>query len=383
MARKFNSGWCLAAGLMALPAAALAQTDAAGPNDAARDGGAASAAAPVDGPPRHPAITIDSALLIDAFTTVSPHEHADGVAARGSVSATVDGARFGVAWLSANATLAASWGMGITGSLGDLQGVSSIAAPRMIRPVNAWLQWTAGHFAVKAGIIDTNADFDEQNTGAIFLNASHGMGAELAAAGMTGSGQAPYSALGVIGFVSDDKAGIKLRVGAFGGTTGDPDRPARLIWRAGGDAGHIVMAEIDRQKPGFRVALGGWRHTATLPRADGTGTAAGATGLFVLGEKQLAGAIASDDSAKAGAFRLDGWVRYGRAFTASATIDSYLGGGVVAHAPFHRLPDDLIGIALARAGVARGIDPVLHAETVVEASWQHPLFTHLLIQPDL
>jgi porin len=120
-----------------------------------------------------------------------------------------------------------------------------------------------------------------------------------------------------------------------------------------------------------------------LPRADGTGTAPGATGLFVLGEKQLAGVIAGDDSAKSAAFRLDGWVRYGRAFTASALIDSYLGGGVVAHAPFRRLPDDMIGIALARAGVARGIDPALHAETVVEASWQHPLFTHLIIQPDV
>ena len=169
----------------------------------------------------------------------------------------------------------------------------------------------------------------------------------------------------------------------FAGATGDPDQPKRLTWHVAGTGGKIVMAEIDRQRPGWRVALGGWRHTAPLPSADGVSTVSGATGLFVVSEHLLAGRAADDSGGDPNAFRLDGWVRYGRTFTASATIGSYLGGGLVAHNPWPGMPDDSFGLAIARALIPHGIDPALAAETVIEASWQHQFTPHLLVQPDL
>jgi porin len=332
-----------------------------------------------------PAVTFDASLQIDALTTVG-HEHHDGVAARATLGATLDGARLGLTGASANVTLAAYWGLGISGSLGDLQGVSSLAAPRMVRPVNAWVQWDkpidgGPHLSVKAGIIDTNADFDEQNTGAIFLGASHGMGPEMSSAGINGSGPAPYSALGVIGFVGDDAAGIKLRLGLFGGATGDPAQPKRIAYRFGGDAGNIVIAEIDRTKPGWRTAVGGWRHTGTLPSADGSGTVSGATGLFVISEKHLAGKLPDDSNADP--LRVDAWVRFGETFTPSAKVESYHGGGFVVRGMWKRLPGDSLGLAVAHASVQPGIDPTFCNETVIEATWQHRAHPHLIIQPDV
>jgi porin len=364
---RFNRACCLMAGLL-LPTAAQAQSGT-------------DARAEIT----PPAISVDASLVIDAMTTVG-HDHHDGVAARASLGATLDGARLGLGGLSANVTFAAYWGPGISSSFGDLQGVSSVAAPRMVRPVNAWLQWDHApqkglHLAVKAGIIDTNADFDEQNTGSLFLGASHGMGPELASAGVNGSGPAPYSALGVIGFVSNDAAGIKLRLGLFGGATGDPARPKRITYRFGGDAGHIAIAEIERQKPGWRIALGGWRHTGILPSADGTGSVSGATGLFVLTETQIGGKL--PDSTTTDPFRVQGWLRLGQTFTRSTKVESYLGGGFVVRGMWRRLPGDALGLAVARAQVQPGIDPALRTETVIEASWQHHANAHMLIQPDV
>lgn len=326
-----------------------------------------------------PALVLDTSLIIDGQTTTGTNPQS-GAAARMQASLTLDGAAFGADGLTAMLDLAGFGGEGVSAKLGDLQGVSNIGAPPMVRPLNAWVQYSRGAFAAKAGIIDTNAEFDEQNVGAMFLNGSHGMGPDLGASGLNGGGASPYSALGVIGFWSNDTLGLKLRAGVFAGRPGDPDVPERWSWRVGADAGRLTMAEVDWTRPGWRVALGGWQHDTTLPRMDGTGDTETSRGGFATVEATLAGR--PEGSEGPAGQRLDGWLRLGVADRVAAPVTRYVGGGLVWHGLLAAHPDDALGVSVAHARANRAGDPSLRPETVVELTFQHQLLPGVTLQPD-
>ena len=369
-----NTALCVMAGL-ATVGTALAQTGTAGDTQVT----AAQTLPEETEAPR--ALVLDASAIIDAMTTLGYHPAASGLAARASLGLTVDGQAFGWTGFSANVTMAGYLGPGISEDLGDVQGLSNVAAPRMVRPINAWAQWSGAHLGIKAGIIDTNADFDEQNVGALFLNGSHGMGADLSSAGLNGSGPSPFSALGAIAYAYDDAIGIKLRVGMFAGRSGDPDRPGTWLWSAGGTSGHMVLAEADWQKPGWRVAIGGWRHTARLEAANGEGTADGATGAFVLAEATLLGAVPGTEPNDGQIFHLDGWLRFGHGFTASATVRDYVGGGLVARGLWRGWSEDALGLAVAHARLPLTTGTPKTSETVIEANWEHHVNGNIVVQP--
>ncbi|WP_164852737.1 carbohydrate porin [Novosphingobium umbonatum] len=374
---RFKQAWCIIAG-MALASPALAQSGTEG---------AAKLEVPTqertEDAPRIKALTWDASLTMDGQTTFGGVHHAQGVAGLALVGVTVDGQAFGAKGFSANVMMAAYNGPGISGQLGDLQGVSAFSANRMVRPINAWVMWQGDHFGVKAGIMDTNADFDEQNVGAIFLNGSHGMGPDLSMAGVNGLGTNPYSALGVIGFLKDDASGLKLRVGLFDGQPGDPENPTRIVWRRGGDAGRFVMGELDWTRPGWRIAVGGWHHSAHLPTIDGTGLTDGASGQFAVAEGTLLGVPMGTEAPEGKTFHLDAWLRYGRSKSAAAPITAYYGGGLVAQGFWKKFPQDSLGVAVAHARVPWIEGTSLGHETVLEATYQHPWGKHVVLQPNL
>lgn len=333
------------------------------------------------------ALVLDTSLIVDAMastgTSTGKGERHRGATARLDVKLLLDGAPLGIAGLVGMADVAVHSGEGLSGSLGDLQGVSSIAATRMVRPVNAWLRYGSGPLAIKAGVIDTNADFDEQNIAAPFLNASHGMGPELATSGLNGGGAAPNSALGVVGFVADEASGLKLRAGVFTGRPGDPGHPRRLSWRFGEGTGSFSIAELDWTGARHRIALGAWRHSARLPRLDGNGGHAGSTGGFAIVEGTLAGRPADPESGEARGARLDGWLRLGIAGRAAAPVTRYLGGGLVMAGFWRRHPADTAGLALAHAVANPAARPDAAPETSVELTYQHALRSGLTLQPDV
>lgn len=336
-----------------------------------------------DETPRIKALTWDASLTMDGQTTFGGVHHAQGLSGVARVGVTVDGQAFGATGFSANIMVAGYNGPGISNQLGDLQGLSSYGAPRMIRPINAWVMWEGKHLGIKAGIMDTNADFDEQNVGAVFLNASHGMGPEMSMSGINGLGPAPFSALGVVGFLKDDSSGLKLRLGVFDGQPGDPEEPERLVWRRGGAAGHMMIGELDWTRPGWRVAVGGWRHTGQLPTVDGLDVADGASGTFVVGEATLLGAPMGTEPSEDKPFHLDAWLRYGRSYGSASPVTSYWGGGLVAQGFWHHFPQDSVGLAIAHARLPWIEGSSLSHETVLEATYQHPWGKHVVLQPNL
>lgn len=72
--------------------------------------------------------------------------------------------------------------------VGDAQVVSSIDATNAWRLYEAWVEqkWARGRVSLKAGLYDLNSEFDVNETGGLFVNSSHGMGADLAQTGANG-----------------------------------------------------------------------------------------------------------------------------------------------------------------------------------------------------
>lgn len=324
-----------------------------------------------------PALTLDAVVIVDTLVAASGDARGARTLARADLKLNYDGASAGHPGLTAMVDLAAYTGHGFTRDVtADLQGVSSIEAPAAIRPVNAWVQWSGAHAAIKAGVIDTNADFDEQNVAALFLNASHGMGPELSHSGLNGAGAAPFSALGAIAFLYDASAGLKLRAGLFGGRPGDPAHPARWSWAFGSAIGSLAIAEADWTGKRLRLAAGAWRFSTPLPRADAPDQAARDTaGAFALAE----GALLFPRHGPT----LDGWVRVGFSDRRTSPVTAYLGGGLVLKRLRGLPEDDALGIAFARATRNPRFDPAASAETAIELTARHKLNPHWVIQPDL
>lgn len=180
-----------------------------------------------------PALALDAALIADSLVAAAGDARGARSLVRADLKLGYDGTNAGHPGLTALVNLALYTGNGFTRDVTvDLQGISNIEGPAALRPINAWVQWSGTHAAVKAGLIDTNADFDEQNVAALFLNPSHGIGPELSHSGPNGPGTVPFTAIGAIAYAYDAKSGLKARVGLFGGRPGDAAHPRRWTWAA-------------------------------------------------------------------------------------------------------------------------------------------------------
>jgi porin len=319
--------------------------------------------------------SLDAAALVDGLAVAGGVAGGTRVAARADLVLDYDGASGGVPWLSGQLDLTGIAGRSISALVGDVQGVSSNEFPDTLRVTNAWVQASGSRASLKLGIIDSNADFDEQNVGAIFVHSSHGTGPELSGAGLDGAGATPNTTLGVVAAVFDADAGWKLRGGLFNGRPGDPDHPGQPSFAFSRGIGVLAIGEADWTKAWGRIAVGGWHFTSTLPALDGSGDRRGASGGFVTLEPNL---IKRDNG-----LQLQGWVRAGIGDAATDAVRSYIGGGLVASGMFPDHPDDAVGFAVAHARMNGRAGPGAGAETAFEWTFQHKLTCWLTVQPDV
>ena len=99
------------------------------------------------------------------------------------------------------------YGLGIYGTdpsqfVGDIQAVSSIAAPNDWKLFEAWYQQNFGEerYSLLAGLYDVTSEFDViRSSSELFLNASFGTGGEFAISGQTGLSTFPTTSLAVRG----------------------------------------------------------------------------------------------------------------------------------------------------------------------------------------
>jgi len=256
---------------------------------------------------------------------------------------------------------------------GDVQTVSNIDAPSAIRPFEAWVQMPlAGDIRAKAGLIDLNAEFDQQTVGAPFLNSSFGIGPDISQSGRAGPSIFPVTSPALV--IATETGGHHLRLGIFDAEPGYPDHPHRFQPGPPGRDGALLIAEAGVSLGGTaRMQIGGWRYTDRFARLDGQGRA-GSGGVYGQIEGRLAGA------GKERALRA--WLRAGVATAKVDPINLYVGGGAT-----YGSDETLFGLAIARArlgaaGRRAGIGD-RDAETTIEATALRRMTRFMAVQPDV
>ena len=290
------------------------------------------------------------------------------------VMADVDGDAIGLDGVSAHVNVQWVHGGAFSADLvRDGQVVSNIEAPAGVRPLQAYVATRigGGKGLVKLGLIDLNGDFDEQAAGSLFINASHGIGADFAQSGLNGPSIFPTTASAVV--VHWTEPGWSARFGMFDGVAGNPDHPRRTVVRFPGESGLLMVGEVDLAVDDkTQLQLGGWRYTRKFDALEG-GRLSGNSGAYALGQTTLF---------RRGEQQLDGWLRVGVAKSAINPIGVYWGGGVT-----YGGDDSRLGLAFAHARLG---DPALRAgegdrraETNIELTWAVRLNDRLTVQPDV
>ncbi len=267
-------------------------------------------------------------------------------------------------------------GDALSGDLvGDVQGVDNISASGAHRLMEAWVEQDFGdRGSVRAGLMDLNAEFDGIEPAGLFLNSSHGIGAEIAQSGRNGPSIYPTSALGIRGELR--RGALAVRAAAFDGVPGDLDRPEALAAvDLAEDDGALIIGQADvTGEGGLRVSMGVWRYTESFAPSE-------------TGERRSdRGAYASIEGPLAPRAGLSGWVRVGVSGPKPSAAVRQFSGGVVMDAPWAGRPRDQIGFAVTRAefgGASHRAGGQPDAETAFELTYRYVANDWLSLQPNL
>lgn len=267
--------------------------------------------------------------------------------------------------------------------VGDVQGVSNIDAQQAVRVYEFWYEQALNEdVSLRAGLYDLNSEFDAIRSAGLFINSSHGIGAEYGQSGEAGPSIFPVTSLAVRFEMALNDRNV-LRYAILDGVPGDPDDPSRTKIDLGGGDGVLHAVEYNYVADGgARFGLGGWLYSADFdaieaagnrPRDDGNG------GIYGFVDAPI---YESDTGAT-----LHGFLRYGVANDAFNIIDSYTGAGIVATGLIRSRPDDRFGFAIASAGIGdphdRAAGGAESHETSIELTYSAYLTDWLRVQPDV
>lgn len=264
--------------------------------------------------------------------------------------------------------------------VGDLQVVSNIDAVEAWRVYEAWYEFGGERWSVRSGLYDLNSEFDVKETGALFLNSSHGIGPDFSQTGLNGPSIFPVTSLAVR--TAAQWGNVTTRLAIFDGVPGDPDNPASSAIDLSGDDGTLIVGEVDAPlTDSGRLWAGYWRYSADFERPFDMTVRDGNDGWYVGVERHF----------EPGARRVAGYLRYGRADGAFNPVESFTGAGLVIHAPFTARPQDQFGLSVAMATVGRpykaslssaGIRPE-SSEITWELTYRAEVNASIALQPDI
>ncbi len=224
--------------------------------------------------------------------------------------------------------------------IGDLQVVSNIDTPDAWRLYEAWFETPLGSGgSVRMGLYDLNSEFDALETASLFLNSSHGIGAEISQSGANGPSIFPVTSLGIrLEWAFSER--VLTRLVVLDAVPGNPNSRTSNAIRVQSSEGALLVGEIEASIGNDARAYGGaWHYTKeALTLAADTRPEdephAPATGIYVGVEKRLSEAT-----------RMFG--RIGSATSRPHPIKNYVGLGAS-----WRLPTStaaVVGFAIAHA----------------------------------
>lgn len=294
--------------------------------------------------------------------------------------------------------------------VGDAQGVSSLQAPPRIWLEEAWLQQNVfgDRLSLLAGRYDVNSEFYRLRSASVFLNASFGIGPELATSGVGGPSIYPNTAVGARLDFKPSRNTV-LRLATLDGAPADrpgggfrafaPGDGALLIGEAAmlsrsdsspddGGGRFRIGRGVSRAYDG-KIAIGAWYYTARFSDLiDTIGTGAplqhhGSGGVYLIADRTVW-------SAASGPRLITAFAQLGVGNPHVDKTARYIGGGLSLVAPIATRSHDVLGaaIAVARNGsqVAQsctGIDCGGTAESAAELTYLAMLGAHLSAQADV
>ncbi|WP_145961221.1 carbohydrate porin [Salinisphaera sp. LB1] len=272
-----------------------------------------------------------------------------------------------------------TFGSSISNDVGDLQGLDNIEARNTTKLYSAWYQHDFGDSGVmvRLGLQDWNALFDTLDAAGVFINSSFGLDATTAISNVS---QYPTTAVGAV-VRWQSSGGAYVMGSVFDGVPGLPGHPAgtHIAFRSGDGVFSSVEAGISGNggKP-YKLAVGGWYQTSKYN--DPAGRARDRDhGFYVIGQQRLLGGANTP--------KLDAFAQIGGAESDRNPLDRYLGGGFDVTGLLRRRPNDVLGLAVARAHVSRVFRQATphsdRAETAVELTYQAPINHYLTVQPDV
>lgn len=264
--------------------------------------------------------------------------------------------------------------------VGDMQVTSNIDADEAWRIFEFWYEFRSDDWSIRSGLYDLNSEFDAHDAGSIFLNSSHGIGAELAQTGENGPSIFPISSLSLRAAFQAES--FTIRGAILDAVPGDPEDPSSNRIRLDSDDGWLTIAEIDVPvTKASRLWAGYWRYTAEFEQPFGDGPDIRNDGWYVGYESRFSiGPLAGS-----------GFFRYGRAEDRVNSLQDYAGAGFRLDGLFAARPADQIGVAVASAGAGepyrdylaqQGEDPG-RRETTWELTYLATINEHLIVQPNI
>lgn len=283
--------------------------------------------------------------------------------------------------------------------VGDVQGVSNLAAPAALRLEEAWLQQNLldNRLSWLVGRYDLNTEFYRLQSAGTFLNSSFGIGPEFGQSGVAGPSLFPNTALGTrVDF--KPSANVVWRAAVLDGVPVDrPGDGSRVF--APGD-GALVVAEVTllarpdtvavprQRRFGIgrglmrsytaKIALGAWYYTARFPDLSDTTLHRGSAGAYLIGDLTVRSVAA--------------FAQLGLGDGRVNQIGGYLGGGLTFTAPFTSRAQDALGVAVAaarngshyeRAQTSAGAPAAGAGETTLELTYLAQFGSWLTVQPDI
>lgn len=270
--------------------------------------------------------------------------------------------------------------------VGDIQTVSNIDTDGATRLYEAWVERAFDRGAMKLGVMDLNSELDVNESGALFVNSSHGIGPDFSQVGENGPAIFPITGFGLLTRM-DFNERAQLRLAAFEATAGDPNHPRRTTLDLESDEGALLVAEITfRPSESLRSILGVWRHNGRSSEfADPESQHRDESlGLYALAEGTLF---------EAGEHALHGFIRLGFADAHVHQVSRYQGAGLVWSGPLLAGSNrgEQLGLAVAmitngntfvRTQAALGSAFERH-ETAIELTYRVQALPWLALQPDV
>ncbi len=276
--------------------------------------------------------------------------------------------------------------------VGSLQGISNIETESILKLYDIWIDYKVNkQISILTGLFDVNSEFDTKYNSMLFINPSHGIGAEFGLTGINGPSIFPNTSFGIrFNYTFGHDNYIKL--GALDAIPGTEDNPYKTQFDFQFSDGFLLVSEfgydcysdfeIDSESSlCINYAVGAWYFTNQYEDQYSGNAVKGNFGFYSFLESRL---LHFNKNSFVSAF-----FRIGTADPDVNQIALYYSGGFVISNLF--FDEDQIGLAFASTRNSRKnylsqlalSEEIKNSETNFELTYLVKLTDYFSLQPDL